>query len=189
MKDQVMLMWLLRIITIIMLVGFGWLLRNDIRFKRHPYHILLKLLAMFYPLGKFWQAWLLPGVLIRGYASDIGWCFFWAVVGYYYGVSKKMKYPMVSARLHVWFYFLVAIVWELSMIFWLNKYTYSKAYRFNPRGDWGDIGIFMVTFVIALWLVNRLNNLYVQYYKQQSTKEESITLKKKTDNPQKRQKK
>lgn len=115
--------------------------------RKNVYFSALAALASCYGIGKAIQFWHLGPMLLRGYLSDIGFVpalIFGAVM---IGAKKERTIAFASGAL------VLALTMEgIQMVF--NPFLPKG--RFGPRGDWIDVAIFVFSYLVARWLIARI---------------------------------
>lgn len=109
------------------------------------YYWALMLVGVYWPLGKALQYWHVGPILARSYISDVGFIAAFAVFGF--GISITSKARISFAKGAAILGFIVALGFELLLIAVQEPYKGE----FSARGDWVDVGIFVVSFPLV-WL-------------------------------------
>lgn len=122
------------------------------------YYRALWLLGVLYPLGKSLQLWAIGPAVVRGYLSDIGFiacivCVLGLTRGYTRSVAR-------TARMFAVYGFVVAVAVEVIQMF-ANSRIEKAGLTFSAKGDWVDMIIYLLTFLAVLYLLFRVEILFV----------------------------
>lgn len=150
------------ILAVVNTLGLVWLTYIAIRSssKMPWYYKALWILGILYPLGKSLQFWVIGPAVVRGYLSDIGFiaCLV-CLVGLTRGYSRSVAR---TARMFAVYAFVVAVAVEVIQMF-ANSRIEKAGLTFGPRGDWVDMIIYLVTFLAVLYLLFRVEVLFVAF--------------------------
>ncbi len=148
------------ILAIITTLGTVWVVYLAIRFSRTMpwFYRALWLLGIMYPLGKSLQLWVIGPAVVRGYAADIGFiaCLV-CVLGLTRGYSRSVAR---TARMFAVYGLVVAVTIEVIQMF-ANSRIEKAGLKFGPRGDWADMIIYLVSFLVVLYLLSRVEIFFV----------------------------
>ena len=133
------------------------------------YYKAIWVLGFLYPLGKTIQFWGIGPAVLRGYVSDLGFiacltCLISLTKGYSQKVSRN---GIIVAA----FGLAIAVIMEVFQLL-ANSRLAGKG--FGPRGDWVDMFIFFLTFLVVLYLLIRVDTFFakIDRYRQELLKKQ-----------------
>lgn len=114
------------------------------------YFRVIALIALLYPIGKVLQFWLIGPGWIRWYMADIGWVSCIALILAFGRIAsgRTLLDKMVTG---VHLAFGVAVLVELFQLS-LGKPRVAREGVFSAAGDWVDLVIFLLMYVMNLLL-------------------------------------
>ena len=145
---------LYRYLVVIFGIGVAITLLCEIRRIRSVYFIAIALIAFLYPLGKFFQFWLIGPRWIRWYMSDVGFISGIGIAIAYSPFKFFGNTMLERIRSGLGTSFRLAVVVEILQL--IAKPYITKKQTFMASGDWVDMAIFFVMYAVNLYLLAKL---------------------------------
>lgn len=145
---------LYRYLIPVLTIGVAIILFCEIRRIRSTYFTAIALIAFLYPLGKFFQFWLIGPSWIRWYMSDIGFISS-MLLGMAYSPLKFFGNTMLERmRRGLGTAFRLAVMVEILQL--IAKPHITKKQTFMASGDWNDLAIFFAMYGVNFYLIAKL---------------------------------
>ncbi|MES2213376.1 MAG: hypothetical protein V4473_00870 [Patescibacteria group bacterium] len=114
------------------------------------------LFAMCYPIGKTFQLWLVGPRWIRWYMSDVGFISMVMIWIGFSGIAFFGKTVLERIKIGAWDGFILAVIVETLQLCAKSQSVIHKKGTFAASGDWVDMAIFFVMYIVNISLLARL---------------------------------
>lgn len=144
---QIILLILAKALSVAFLAIILWIVFKRIKPITFS-NLFFLLLSCFYPIAKFCQAWLIGPRVVRWYFANIGAIPLTALL---LSVITRKRNDSKTIRTGATIGFTLAILYEL-MQFALNPYFKTSPLLAHRRGDWVDLAIYPIVYIVTIWL-------------------------------------
>lgn len=135
-------------------IGWAIILFREVRRIRNTHFTAIALIAFLYPLGKFFQFWLIGPTWIRWYMSDVGFVSCLALTIAYSPFRFFGRTMLERIRRGIGSAFRLAVLVETLQL--IAKPYITDRPKFSASGDWMDMAIFFVMYGVNRYLLAKL---------------------------------
>ena len=150
---QIILLILAKVASTVFLTIILWIIFKRVQPLTLP-NVLFLLLSCCYPIAKVCQAWFIGPRVVRWYFANIGAIPLTALL--LLAITNK-RYNIKTIRTGSTIGFVLAVLYELI------QFVFDAQFKALPvlahrRGDWIDLVIYPVIYLMIIWLTNNKNN-------------------------------